>query len=405
MSRPTSDSLLRPGENSWEFWKFPPKGDPVCEMAPSEKSLASAQNLTLALPVRDVVAVPLWIAAEADPRELAELELTSRHLLRRNAAVHALPLFSREGRSLILAIGTADEAISSPYFTKARRFEISARLWKTGGADALLWRELGQLCFAFCSGDRVIYFSATGETTTGPAFAGIISRAALRLKAEGVLDRLPASLRLLGTFSEEERESLAHTFHADIEHLAERPAPVLPSPVSNPAPPSATAAELQRISRRKFAGILMVGGLIYLALVGVLAGDLVWQSLQLSQLRNEAAKSAPAAEAAQKVVTEWQEFRPAIDPDVFALDLLAAVAAEIPGERVRLTQFTLDNGRLLVTGEAADVAQAYQFSERVQASPKLQDFDWTSRQPQLAGKSKVRFEMEGIRPDAKTDPE
>ena len=59
----------------------------------------------------------------------------------------------------------------------------------------------------------------------------------------------------------------------------------------------------------------------------------------------------------------------------------------------------------LLSGEAADISQAYQFLERVKKSAVLQDYDWTARQPQLAGKNKVRFEMEGARPDAKTRDE
>jgi hypothetical protein len=70
-----------------------------------------------------------------------------------------------------------------------------------------------------------------------------------------------------------------------------------------------------------------------------------------------------------------------------------------------LTQYVTDNGRLTIAGEAADVSQAYEFIERVKKSALLQDYDWISRQPQLVGRNKVRFEMEGTRPDAKTSEE
>ena len=64
-----------------------------------------------------------------------------------------------------------------------------------------------------------------------------------------------------------------------------------------------------------------------------------------------------------------------------------------------------DIERLTIAGEAVDVSQAYEFFERVKKTPLLQDYDWTSRQPQLAGRNKVRFEMEGARPDAQTGEE
>jgi hypothetical protein len=111
------------------------------------------------------------------------------------------------------------------------------------------------------------------------------------------------------------------------------------------------------------------------------------------------------ATSAQNLVTEWKQFRSSIDPQTFAIDQLAAVATEIPGEQVRLTQYGYNSGRLSIVGEATDVSQAYEFFERVKKSPLLQDYDWTSGQPQLAGRNKVKFEMEGVRPDAKTSEE
>lgn len=112
-----------------------------------------------------------------------------------------------------------------------------------------------------------------------------------------------------------------------------------------------------------------------------------------------------AAATAQNRVTSWSELRNAVDPQTFAIDQLDAVASQIPGEQVRLTQYNYDKGRLVITGEAVDVNQAYEFFEKVKKFPMLQDYEWKSAQPQLAGRNKVRFEMEGVRPDAKTGEE
>lgn len=79
-----------------------------------------------------------------------------------------------------------------------------------------------------------------------------------------------------------------------------------------------------------------------------------------------------------------------------------AVASAIPADHVRLTQYNLESGKLAIAGEASDVSQAYEFVERIKKNPLLQKYDWTNDQPQLAGKNKVRFQMEGALPDAKT---
>lgn len=403
MKNSAPDTIIRPGAKSWEVWRFSAKGPPVCEENPAPKSLPSPARVILALPARDLLAVPLWVSAQGDPVELAELELSSRHLLRRNSAVYAIPVRTEADRALVLALASSDEGLAIRFVPSARTFEASARLWNPAGADAILWRELGELCFAFFHGDRCTFFSGTGETSPGPAFCGAMTRAALRLKAEGVLPRTPASLRVYGDFPRDELEALAGSLRIDIAHVSPPTPPILPADPSNPRPPAAKAAEVRRTGRKRLSRIASVAGVIYLAVAGFLIGDLVIRSMQLQKLRREVAGLSTSAGDAQRVVTDWREFRQAVDPRSFALDQLAAVAREIPGDQVRLTQFALENGRLTVSGEAADVAQAYALFEKIKASPSLQDYDWTSRQPQLAGKSKVRFEMEGVRPDAKTD--
>jgi hypothetical protein len=46
------------------------------------------------------------------------------------------------------------------------------------------------------------------------------------------------------------------------------------------------------------------------------------------------------------------------------------------------------------------VTQAYAFIDQLKKSAALREYDWTAGQPQLAGKNSVKFDMEGVRPDA-----
>ncbi|MEI6491397.1 MAG: PilN domain-containing protein, partial [Verrucomicrobiota bacterium] len=185
-----------------------------------------------------------------------------------------------------------------------------------------------------------------------------------------------------------------------VERIAPEPAPVIPGVPVEVAPPAALRALVRRKGARKLVFFAVASLVAYLLLAALLGGSLLVKKLQLDQLNKKAAAISPGAAQAKSLVEEWKEFQPAVDPQSFALDQLAAVAEELPGDQVRLTQFALEKGRLLLTGEAADISQAYSFLEKVKKSPVLQSYDWTSRQPQLAGKNKVRFEMEGTRPDA-----
>jgi len=403
MSAP--ESVIFPGETGWELWKFSQKSAPTREIAPTTKAISSAPAPLLALPTRSVLAVPLWVAAEGNPAELAELELSGRHLVRRDAEIRTIPVESVDGRSLILALAVGDDPASADLVSKAKSFDVPARLLDPGQADVAIWRESGSLCCGFYRGGKCVTFTASGEDAPGPAFCSMLVRLALRLRAEDVIRGMPASLRLIGDFSGDDRASLASALRAEVELVSPAPPPRFQESPIDAAPPAARIAREKRATVRRFASLGAIVGTFYLVILLLLAGDIGLKLRQLQSLQARAAAAAPAAGEAQKLVTEWKEFQAAVNPHHFALDQLAAVAAELPGEQVRLTQFTLEAGRLILAGEAADISQAYQFLEQVKKSSILQDYEWTSRQPQLVGKNKVRFEMEGARPDAQTRDE
>jgi Tfp pilus assembly protein PilN len=398
MSAP--ESILRPGAAGWELWRFPSKDAPEVERNPGAKAIASAPQLLLALPTRSLMAIPLWVASQGDPRELAGLELSGRHLINRDSEVRIIPVDSSDGRSLVLAIAVGDDSPAAEYFPRARFFDIPARLFDPGASDVLVWRESGDLVYAFYKNRRCAYFSASGESSPGPAFCGLVLRAALRLRVEQVLGGLPSSVRMIGDFSGADCQAIGNGLRLTVECINPEPPPSRPADPADVAPPAALRAGAKRRGARKLAVVASAGLAAYLLLAAALGGDLLLKRVQLDQLNKTAGAIAPEAEQAKNLVTEWKEFQPAIHPQSFALDQLAAVAAELPGDQVRLTQFALENGRLILSGEAADIAEAYSFLERVKKSAVLQNYDWTSRQPQLAGKNKVRFEMEGVRPDA-----
>jgi len=400
MSAQGPESVLRPGAGGWELWQFPPKDVPKVELNPGIKSVASASRLLLALPTRSLTAIPLWVAGQGDPRELAELELSGRHLIKKDSEVRIIPIDSAEGRSLILAIAVGDESPAAEYFSKARFFDIPARLFDPGTADVLVWREFGDLVYAFYKNHRCVYFSASGESSPGPAFCGLVVRTALRLRVEQVIGGLPSSVRMIGDFSEADCQAVGNGLRLTVEYITPEPPPLIPAVPAEVTPPAALRASAKRRVARKFAGVAFAGLAAYLLLAAVLGSDLLLKRIQLDRLNKNAAAIAPEAEQAKKLVIEWKEFEPAVHPRNFALDQLSAVAAELPGDQVRLTQFTMENGRILLAGEATDISQAYSFLEKVKKSAVLQNYDWTPRQPQLAGKNKVRFEMEGVRPDA-----
>lgn len=405
MSKSRPDAVLRPAADGWELWRLPQKGEPSRDPAPTAKSLSNCRHPLLAPPTRSILAVPLWTSPGGDPREIAELELGSRHLLRKGATVHSIPLLENEGRALVLALAVSDDELSNEFAAKALSFEFPARLLPCENADIAVWREFGNLCFALYRDGACAFFSATGESTPGPAFCGLLARTALRLKAEGVLQRMPARIRMIGAFGESDCEAVGHSLRIDWDHIREVPPPSVPERRSECAPPVGGAEILKRARIKKASVAAAIVLAVYAGILLVVAADLAAKKIELSGLDARIQAISAQSGSAEKLVADWKASRPAVDPGEFAIDQLAAVAGEIPGEQVRLTQYNLDNGRLVIAGEAADVSQAYEFFERVKKNPLLGDFEWTNAQPQLAGRNKVRFEMEGAKPDAQAREE
>ncbi|MCX6964207.1 MAG: hypothetical protein NTW41_02485, partial [Verrucomicrobia bacterium] len=215
MSRSVPDAILRPGPEHWELWNFTEKDSARLEKEISPKALGAFRHVLMAIPTRSILAVPLWVASEGDPRELADLELSSRHLLRKNAELNCLPILNQNGRSLVLALASVDDPDTTGYFKNAESFEFTARMLASSEADLLVWRELGELCFGFYREGECVFFAFSGENSPGPAFCSALTRATGRLLAEGVIPRRPAKVKILGSFSPGECEALGHALRID----------------------------------------------------------------------------------------------------------------------------------------------------------------------------------------------
>jgi len=414
--------VVRPGENEnqWQLWKFPNgkvETPTLLNNHTSPVSLSQKAQLSVGVPTRDLVVIPLWISTEGNLQELLELELSSKHLLRRGMmeGLKTIPIVTEEGRTLItvLAPTTSPSASTAPYLKEADQFEAAARLLPHHDADLLVWRELGEICFGFSRNKQYVWFSGSNEATVTRTTLGLIKRMILQLEAESILQETPRSLHIIGSFSEEERsllKNLVGISSASLDHQRYHYNPELPQPILSTPPldlpdEAARTARLHQEKKLKLKRGIALVTLIYLCILLLAGSTLFLKKLTLHYYQHRIAKEEPAIEQANQTILQWQEFRPAIDPTTYPLDILTEIARQIHGEKIRLITLAGMEGRLQVIGEATDVAQAYHFIEQIKKVPELQEYEWTSGQPKLAGKSSVRFELEGSRSHAKTSTE
>ncbi|MCE9588694.1 MAG: hypothetical protein K8R57_10320 [Verrucomicrobia bacterium] len=385
----------------WERWYLPAQGSP--EILNDEEALPKKSLRVTALPSSSLFSWPLWIAAEGESRELVKMELAGRHLLKRGMeeGLTAIPILQLGERRLVLAVATEEpfpEEIMPDGWKNAARFEISARLRCTEEKpDMILWQEQGFIQAAYYRDGQTVWFCAVRPGHCGST----LRRASARLLSEGILSHLPDTILLQGISIEARllltKELAANFPQASISAPQEDTPPSLPSTPIDLTPTGARQERLLKEHSDRLLSIGSVAAILYLLLLAWGSGDLLIRQSALKRIRREVVGIAAPALQAKQESERWNALRPAVDPSTYPLDLLAAAAAPTEGGKVRLTNFNLDHGHLLISGEATDVTQAYAFIEQLKKNPLLQEYDWTSGQPQLAGKNSVKFDMEGTR--------
>jgi hypothetical protein len=234
------------------------------------------------------------------------------------------------------------------------------------------------------------------------------------LTAEQIIEHPPAVITmksvpstLLERCSKELQQAFpnANVQKSQLPGTGSDPTPDLPQEAMDLPPLEAVALRLQFQKNARLLSLVKGVVLLYLILLIWGSGDLMIRHHALKKIRSETALLDPLAKKAKLESEQWQTLRRSVDPATYALDLLSAVATPTEGGKVRLTLFSLEQGRLQISGEATDVSQAYRFIEQLKANPLLQEYEWNAGQPQLAGKNSVRFDMEGTRHNAPTGPE
>lgn len=401
----------RPGveTGSWEQWLVEEDRSPTLlkEQLPRAAQQNKKLKRILCLPSQSLHDWPLWIAGEGDRLALARLELSGRHLIKRGMeqSLGLFPINSEKDRQLVLAICPEEpfpeESLPSDW-KGAGSFDLPVRTLGDEKTDLIVWSEWDRLHAAFMSDGKPVWFCPVDKEHLG----GLLQRTALRLQVEGILRRIPSAILLAGipaTSLKSVRSGLTAAFPSARLTLSENLPPPRLSAQPLDLPPTAAREERTNAAKKnRLLSYAMIGAIIYTLLLIWGSGDLLIHRMELARIRKAIVSVAGPASEVRADSDRWKAMRSAIDPSFYALDLLAAVAAPTEGGKVRLTRFTLEPGKLQVSGEATDVTQAYAFQEQLKKSPALQAYEWTAGQPQLAGKNSVRFDMEGSRSDANT---
>ena len=393
--------LLRPSEGTqWEVRSMSNGGEGrLIETRESPGDGRISQQSVLALPVRQVFAVPLWLAT-TDPalmREMIFLQLERRGLAGGRSSKEVIfdyrIVATVENKTLVLAVALPG-SLPGHLCLDLRSYEPSARLLPLPRDEFTLWREGGRLALAATRGEELAYFQSLGDGSfTGPVLQELRC-IKLQLESANIIGG-ERGVTVWGDFAPGEISSLGETMGLRVA-AAPKPAPVLPREPMDLMP--ASVRQTRRIAQtqgRNFAIAAAVAG-AYLLLLFILVVRLTWFYVGSRLIERRLAAHQTEVAEIEATAARWDSLAPAIDPETYPVELLLRCSRLLPPQGVRFTSFDMNTGKITITGEAASPTAAVNFNEALKQSRDLRDYKIEMPTPVTLPNGNTTFTIIGV---------
>jgi len=398
-------SLVRCMNGNWELWNFP-ASKRAQFVRRLETPKAAGGHVIVALPLRQTVSYATWVPTadrEVVP-EMVQLQLEKRGLVQKQNAASSLDvriLEVQEERSLVLAIVLLPDLAPELAIENAVRFEPEPYTLPIPQDRLIIWRERQRLAMTISRGRDPIHFQVLSTEEVSDESVNEIRCILLQLESQHLINEL-LGLAIWGEFTDEEVERLQQglalkTFRESV------PPPSLPATASKllPAQVSVLHEKARRRSRIRRL-IAAAAGIYLLGILGIIA-YIFWQQSRISQLQNQLTADLPTVTAVQGTADQWRKVEWAVDPKLYAVELLNQVAGLLPEKGMRLTAFQIEKGKVIIRGEASTAAGAFKFNEDVKQNAALKIFQWEMKSPSLRPDGRAEFIIEGEPSVAKVD--
>lgn len=392
-------TVLLPGATEAEPWEFWTTGtDSRCLRACQQLGASSISRATvLALPVAQVVALPLWLQ-ETDAkqfRSMIALQLEAHGLQPRGReAIFEWSLIAQEeARTLVLVAVLAaslPEEIEAGVFPV---FELSARCFELPSDALVLWIEQDRLAIALTRGERLVYFQTLPESRLTSRVLQDLICVVAALQMQEVMGELKQAVAWMD-ISPAEGEALQSAIGVLVRQEA-RPVPILPHEAWNLTPARVNEAKRQRVARRWQARVAALLVLFALGVAAALGLRLFLTARDVSQLRQWQTAHANSLQVVQETRNAWNDLRPVVDTDAYPLEVLLHVSDSLPADQVHLTLFEKEGGHLLIKAEAKNLTAAFQFFDQLKKNPNLTAYTFEMAQPHSLANDITQLQIEG----------
>jgi hypothetical protein len=398
-------SLVCCMNGSWELWNFPSsKRAQFVRKIESPKAVSG--QIVIALPLRQTVSYATWVPTTDKQLvpEMVQMQLEKRGLVQRQSFVSSVDvriLEVQEERSLVLAVVLLPDLAPELAVGNAVRFEPEPFILPLPQDRLIVWRERQRLAMTISRGRDPIHFQVLSAEEVSDESVNEIRCILLQLESQHMINEL-LGLALWGDFTDEEvailQQGLAlKTFRESV------PPPSLPATPSRLLPPQVSLLHEKARRRRRIRRLITAAAGAYLLGILAIVGYIFWQQNRITQLQNQLTADLPTVTAVQGTADQWRKVEWAVDPKLYAVELLHQVADLLPPQGMRLTAFQIEKGKLILHGEASTAAAAFKFNEDIKQNAAMKLFRWDMKSPSLRPDGRAEFIIEGEPTVAKVD--
>ena len=303
-------------------------------------------------------------------------------------------ILRKNQRSLVATMALAEEFLGSDGGRHPDQFEPSVRLLPLPHDGVAVWKELGRYVVAFSREHSLVHAAVLASRVLDVDAAFELRDLCAALQTHDFIGE-PAAIHIWTACETDFVPQLACLF-VEAEVCKEpRPDPRPPMEPGGLLPLQVAAHRQQQKARQGRLLLLAAAAMIYLCFFGAWWLRLQWREGRLRHAENELAVRQPEIDRVIQAQAHWQAMEGAINPDLYPVEVFHQIVSLLPEEGIRLKEFQMENGKIIVSGEATTVQHALGFKGRLAACTELQQYAWRLPQPSIREDSRAEFRAEG----------
>ena len=385
-SRP---SLCFPGEQARETWVC---ADGVWQQSePVQGGLMGVETLAFD-------SAPFWsLSQENVPEEAVALRWEALGVSNSGASSLWLHWMVMRQNQRVLAATmalTEEGCCADGWQHHPEQFEPSVRMLPLPENGIAVWQELGRCVVAFTRDGKLLHAAVLAARVLDVDAAFELRDLCAALQAHEFMAE-PEVIHIWTACETDFVPQLACLFLEAGVHKEPRPDPRPPATASGLLPVQVAVRRQEQQVRQGRLLLLAAAAMIYLFFFGAWWLRLQWRDARLNRAETELAVRKPEIDRVTQAQAHWLAMEGAINPDLYPMELFHQIVSLLPEEGIRLKEFQIDNGKIIVSGEAATVNHALGFKGRLAASEALQHHAWSFPVPSIREDNRAEFRAEG----------